>query len=173
LAWRPAIAPAALPAPGSFALELIAKGEALAGGGYCAACHRTKGGQRFAGGYAMATPFGVIYSTNITPDPETGIGTWSEMAFRRAMHEGVSRAGSHLFSVFSYDHFTRLSDEDVRALYGYFMTPLSVGFSIFSPCCFFRISSLSAPLVAVLEFLRLELRNLGPDDMDRQIEQCP
>jgi mono/diheme cytochrome c family protein len=122
LAWRPAIAPTALPAPGSFAPELIAKGEALAGGGYCAACHTTRDGQRFAGGYAMATPFGVIYSTNITPDPETGIGTWSEAAFRRAMHEGVSRDGSHLLPVFSYDHFTRLSDEDVRALYAYFMT---------------------------------------------------
>lgn len=122
LAWRSAIAPVALPAPGSFAPELIAKGEALAGGGYCAACHTAKGGQTFAGGYEMATPFGVIYSTNITPDPETGIGTWSEAAFRRAMHEGVSRDGSHLLPVFSYDHFTKLSDEDVRALYAYFMT---------------------------------------------------
>jgi len=122
LTWRPAIAPAALPAPGSFAPELIARGEALAGGGYCAACHTAKGGEKFAGGYAMATPFGVIYSTNITPDPETGIGTWSEAAFRRAVREGVSRNGSHLFPVFSYDHFTRLSDDDVQALYAYFMT---------------------------------------------------
>jgi mono/diheme cytochrome c family protein len=122
LAWRPAIAPVALPAVESFAPELITKGEALAGGGYCAACHTAKGGERFAGGYEMETPFGAIYSTNITPDPETGIGTWSEAAFRRAMHEGVSRDGSHLFPVFSYDHFTRLSDEDVRALYAYFMT---------------------------------------------------
>ena len=126
LAWRPAIARVVPPAATSFAPELVAKGEALAGGGYCAACHTTKGGERFAGGYAMATPFGVIYSTNITPDPETGIGTWSEAAFRRAMHEGVSRDGSHLFPVFSYDHFTRLSDEDVRALYAYFMTRAAV-----------------------------------------------
>jgi len=122
LAWRPAIAPVARPASGSFTPELIAKGEALAGGGYCAVCRTAKGGQRFAGGYAMATPFGVIYSTNITPDPETGIGTWPEAAFRRAMQEGVSRDGSHLYPVFSYDHFTRLSDDDVRALYAYFMT---------------------------------------------------
>jgi mono/diheme cytochrome c family protein len=122
LAWQPAMAPVPIPAPASFAPELIAKGEALAGGGYCAACHTAKGGEKFAGGYAMATPFGVIYSTNITPDPETGIGAWSEAAFARAMHEGVSRDGSHLFPVFSYDHFTRLSDDDVRALYAYFMT---------------------------------------------------
>ena len=122
LAWQPAMAPVVPPAAESFAPDLVAKGEALAGGGYCAACHTAKGGQTFAGGYAMATPFGVIRSTNITPDPETGIGTWSEAAFARAMHEGVSRDGSHLFPVFSYDHFTKLSDEDVRALYAYFMT---------------------------------------------------
>ena len=121
LAWQPAMAPVVPPAPESFAPDLVAKGEALAGGGYCAACHTAKGGQTFAGGYAMATPFGVIRSTNITPDPETGIGTWSEAAFARAMHEGVSRDGSHLFPVFSYDHFTKLTDE-VRALYAYFMT---------------------------------------------------
>jgi len=122
LAWQPVIAPIVPPDAKTFAPELIAKGEALAGGGYCAACHTAKGGERFAGGYAMETPFGVIYSTNITPDRETGIGTWSEAAFRRAMHEGVSRDGSHLLPVFSYDHFTRLSDDDVRALYAYFMT---------------------------------------------------
>src|SRR5215813_6480969 len=122
LAWEPALAPIVPLAAGNFAPELVAKGEALAGGGYCAAGHTAKGGERFAGGYAMATPFGVIYSTNITPDPQTGIGTWSEAAFARAMREGVSRDGSHLFPVFSYDHFTKLSDDDVRALYAYFMT---------------------------------------------------
>jgi len=122
LAWEPAIAPIVPPAAGTFAPELVAKGEALAGGGYCAACHTAKGGPTFAGGYAMATPFGVIYSTNITPDPETGIGDWSEAAFARAMREGVSRNGSHLLPVFPFDHFTKLSDDDVRALYAYFMT---------------------------------------------------
>ena len=122
LAWEPTIAPVMPPAAGSFTPELVAKGEALAGGGYCAACHTRKGGEKFAGGYAMETPFGVIYSTNITPDPETGIGTWSEAAFARAMQKGVSRDGSHLLPVFSYDHFTKLSDDDVPALYAYFMT---------------------------------------------------
>ena len=122
LAWRPAIAPIVPPTPGSFAPDLVAKGAALAGGGHCADCHTAGGGQKFAGGYAMATPFGVIYSTNITPDPETGIGTWSEAAFARAMHEGVARDGSLLFPAFPYNHFTGLSDDDVRALYAYFMT---------------------------------------------------
>src|SRR5260370_119863 len=92
------------------------------GGGYCAECHTAKGGRTCAGGYAMATPFGVIYSTNITSDPETGIGTWSEAAFARAMQEGVARDGSLLFPAFPYDHFTKLSDDDVQALYAFFMT---------------------------------------------------
>ena len=122
LAWWPAIAPISPSPPGSFAPDLVAHGEALAGGGFCAVCHTAKGGQTYAGGYPMQTPFGIIYSTNITPDPETGIGTWSEAAFTRAMHEGVARDGSHLFPAFPYDHFTKLSDDDVKALYAYFMT---------------------------------------------------
>jgi mono/diheme cytochrome c family protein len=122
LAWWPAIAPIAPPPPQSFASELLAKGEVLAAGGYCAECHTAKGGPTFAGGYAMRTPFGVLYSTNITPDLETGIGQWSEAAFARAMHEGVARDGSHLFPGFPFDHFTKLSDDDVKALYAYFMT---------------------------------------------------
>ena len=122
LAWRPAIAPISSSPRGSFAPDLVARGEALSGGGFCAVCHTAKGGQTYAGGYPMQTPFGIIYSTNITPDPETGIGTWSEAAFTRAMHEGVARDGSHLFPAFPYDHFTKLSDDDVKALYAYFMT---------------------------------------------------
>ncbi len=122
MAWRPAIVPVAPPGSASFAPELVAKAQALGRGGYCAAYHTRKGGERFAGGYGMETPFGVIYSTNITPDPETGIGTWSEAAFACAMQKGVSRDGSHLFPVFSYDHFAKFSDDDVHALYAYFMT---------------------------------------------------
>jgi mono/diheme cytochrome c family protein len=122
LAWRPAIAPMAPPSPVSFPPDLIAKGEALAGGGFCAECHTVKGRPSFAGGYPMPTPFGVVYSTNITPDRETGIGDWSEAAFARAMREGVARDGSHLFPAFPFDHFTMLSDDDIQALYAYFMT---------------------------------------------------
>ena len=122
LAWRPAIAPIERPSRANFPAEAIAKGEILAAAGHCAACHSRQGGQPFAGGYALRTPFGTIYSTNITPDPETGIGRWSLEAFARAMHEGVSIDGSHLFAAFPYDHYTKLSDDDVKALYAYFMT---------------------------------------------------
>jgi mono/diheme cytochrome c family protein len=120
--WRPVIAPIDPPAKGSFPADLIAKGEALAGAGYCAVCHTRQEGLAFTGGYGLRTPFGTIYSTNITPAPETGIGRWSLEAFTRAMHEGVSRDGSHLFPVFPYDHFTKVSDDDIKALYAYLMT---------------------------------------------------
>jgi mono/diheme cytochrome c family protein len=121
-AWRPAIGKIAPPAPTSFAPDLVARGEVLAGAGYCSTCHTAKGGQPFAGGYPMKTSFGAIYSTNITPDPKTGIGSWSEAAFSRALREGVARNGAHLFPALPYDHFTKLSDADVSALYAYMMT---------------------------------------------------
>jgi mono/diheme cytochrome c family protein len=122
LAWRPPIAPIAPPVSANFSSERIAQGAILAGAGYCATCHTAKGGKLYAGGYAMRTGFGTIYSTNITPDPETGIGNWPEVAFRRAMREGVARDGSHLFPAFPYDHFTKMSDDDISALYAFFMT---------------------------------------------------
>jgi mono/diheme cytochrome c family protein len=122
LAWRPAVAVIDPPAKSSFKGDLIAKGEVLAGAGYCAVCHTRPGGKPFAGGYGLHTPFGTVYSTNITPEPETGIGRWSLEAFTRAMHEGVSRDGTHLFPAFPYDHFTKVSDDDVKALYAYIMT---------------------------------------------------
>jgi mono/diheme cytochrome c family protein len=75
LAWRPSIAPIDPPAAGSFLRELIPRGEALAGAGYCATCHTAMGGAPYAGGYGMATPFGAVYSTNITPDRETAAGS--------------------------------------------------------------------------------------------------
>jgi mono/diheme cytochrome c family protein len=76
----------------------------------------------FAGGYGVKTLFGVIYGTNITPDPQTGIGRWSFEAFNRAMREGVGRDGSHLFPAFPYYAYTKLSDNDIRDLYAYLMT---------------------------------------------------
>jgi len=111
--------------PGSaaaFPQDLIAQGAVLAGAGNCASCHTRKPEQPFAGGVAFATKFGTIYSTNITPDPETGIGRWSEAAFARALRSGVARDGSHLFPVFPYDHLTKVKDDDVKALYAFFMT---------------------------------------------------
>jgi mono/diheme cytochrome c family protein len=122
LAWRSSIAPIEPPAAASFPPDLVAKGEALAGAGNCASCHTAKDGQPFAGGYGLVTSFGTVYSSNITPDPETGIGRWSEAAFARALHEGVARSGKHLFPTFPYDHFTKIDSDDTKALYAFLMT---------------------------------------------------
>ncbi|MFN3890444.1 MAG: c-type cytochrome [Beijerinckiaceae bacterium] len=112
---------AALPRP-SFPPELVTRGEKLASLGACAACHTRPGGAPYAGGAALHTPFGVIYATNITPEAETGIGLWSEEAFVRAMREGVDRKGRMLYPAFPYDHYTKATDGDLRALYAYFTT---------------------------------------------------
>jgi mono/diheme cytochrome c family protein len=120
--WRPAIAAIDPAAPASFDAALVKRGRVLAAIGNCSDCHTVRGGKAFAGGLPVPTPFGTIYSSNITPDPETGIGRWPEAAFRRAMRSGVDRDGRHLYPTFPYDHFTNVSDEDDSALYAYLMT---------------------------------------------------
>jgi mono/diheme cytochrome c family protein len=121
-AYRPNLAPIAPPATASFSADVIAAGETLAGAGNCINCHTAPGGPANAGGKVIHTRVGRFYSSNLTPDPETGIGTWSEAAFTRALREGVSRDGRHLFPVFPYPHYSQLTDADIKALYAYFMT---------------------------------------------------
>jgi mono/diheme cytochrome c family protein len=122
ISWRPAIAAIDPPAPQSFDPNLVKRGRELAAIGNCGDCHTVRGGNNFAGGLPVPTPFGTIYSSNITPDPETGIGRWPEAAFRRAMRSGVNREGQHHYPTFPYDHFTNVSDDDDQALYAYLMT---------------------------------------------------
>jgi len=122
LAWRRPIAPIAQRDLPRFEQSLVRHGAELAKLGNCAICHTAPGGNVLAGGRALPTPFGTIYSTNITPDSDTGIGRWSEEAFRRAMREGVDRSGRHLYPAFPYDHFTLLTDDDDKALYAYLMS---------------------------------------------------
>jgi len=124
--WRPAIATIEPPSPQSFDAALVRHGRDLAAIGNCNDCHTLRGGKDFAGGVAVPTPFGTIYSSNITPDTETGIGSWSEAAFRRAMRTGVDREGRHLYPTFPYDHFANVSDTDDRALYAFLMTRAAV-----------------------------------------------
>lgn len=106
-------------APGDSAVE---RGRYLAAVGNCLSCHTRHGGAPFAGGVAFHTPFGTVYSTNITPEPETGIGRWSEEDFVRALREGVRPDGEHLYPVFPYTAFTKVTDEDAAALYAYLRT---------------------------------------------------
>ena len=101
--------------------EQIEKGKYLAVAGDCIACHTAPEGMPFAGGLPMHTPFGVLYSTNITPDKETGIGEYSYELFRQTMHEGKGSAG-HLYPAMPYTSYTLLSEEDTQALYAYFMS---------------------------------------------------
>ena len=122
IVWRPAIAEIDPPKPQSFDADLVKRGRMLAAIGNCNDCHTVRGGKNYAGGLPVPTPFGAIFSSNITPDAETGIGRWSEAAFRRAMRSGVARDGAHLYPTFPYDHFTNVSDEDDRALYAFMMT---------------------------------------------------
>ena len=94
----------------------IEDGRYLAQAGDCAACHTADGGKPFAGGRAVPTPFGVIYSTNITPDKDTGIGSWSDEDFYKAMHSGIGPDGRHYYPAFPYPWFTKATRADVLAI---------------------------------------------------------
>jgi len=120
LPWR-AIAPIPRPDMSVYSAATIARGQQLAALGNCMVCHTDGDGVVNAGGRAIATPFGTIYSTNITPDPETGIGAWSYPAFERAMREGIHRDGRHLYPAFPYSHFAKADDADLQALYAWLM----------------------------------------------------
>ncbi|MDR1076039.1 MAG: cytochrome c [Xanthomonadaceae bacterium] len=99
----------------------IERGEYLARVGDCTACHTAPGGAAFAGGLVMQTPIGAIYSTNITPDPETGIGDYSFEAFERALRHGIAREGHTLYPAMPYPSYARVSESNLRDLYAYFM----------------------------------------------------
>ncbi len=99
--------------------EQLERGAYLARAGNCMACHTARGGQPYAGGRFIDTPFGRVVAGNLTPDAQTGLGLWSPQAFRRALHEGRSRDGRLLVPAFPYTHTTLLSDADVDALYAH------------------------------------------------------
>ena len=99
--------------------ELVARGQYVATAADCVACHTTPGGQPFTGGRAFKLPFGVIYSPNITPDRETGIGAWSAGEFLRALHRGVGRDGGQLYPAFPYTSYAGITDQDALALKAY------------------------------------------------------
>lgn len=120
--WRPEIAPVKAVASSTTDKQIIRHGAELAAIGNCNVCHTTDSGRPYAGGRPIPTPFGIIFASNITPDAETGIGTWSEAAFQRAMHDGVDRDGRQLYPAFPYDHFTKATNEDIHAIYAFLMS---------------------------------------------------
>lgn len=111
----------------------LERGRYLVAAGDCAACHTAQNGQPFAGDRPIPTPFGTIYSSNLTPDPETGIGRWSDDDFLRAMHEGRRPNGQHLYPAFPYPWYTRLSRDDVIAIRAYLETLPPVKQSVRAP----------------------------------------
>ena len=119
---RPSIATTPAATPTSFDAATVEQGARLAAVGDCSSCHTASNERPYAGGVPLATPFGTIHGTNITPDRETGIGGWPENAFVRAMREGIAHDGTHLYPAFPYDHFTHATDDDLHALYAYLMT---------------------------------------------------
>jgi mono/diheme cytochrome c family protein len=120
VAWQPSMAPTE--ARPTFPKDQIVRGAELAAIGDCAVCHTAPGGAPYAGGRGVPTPFGTVYATNITPDPDTGIGQWSLAAFTRSMRDGIDRTGRHLYPVLPYPHFTRATDQDIAAIYAFLMT---------------------------------------------------
>ncbi len=113
---------ASIPAQAASPPDLIARGEYLARAGNCVSCHSTPDGEPFAGGLKMAVPFlGAIYATNITPDKEHGIGNYTFEDFEGAMRRGVAKDGHMLYPAMPYPSYAKTTDEDLRALYAFFM----------------------------------------------------
>lgn len=110
---------AAWAAEDSQAFEKIERGRYLAVLGDCVGCHTAPGGKPFAGGAALETPFGALIGPNITPDVATGVGAWSEEDFRRAMHEGIGRDGARLYPAMPYPAYTKVTRDDVSAIWAY------------------------------------------------------
>ncbi|WP_339027836.1 cytochrome c [Leclercia pneumoniae] len=102
-------------------VSLIKKGEYLARLGDCMACHTVKGKPDYAGGLAIESDLGTIYSTNITPDKEHGIGNYTEEQFANAVRKGVLPDGTRLYPAMPYPDYAKITDEDIHALYAYFM----------------------------------------------------
>ncbi len=139
------------------------RGEGLARIGGCVTCHTAQGGSPLAGGRPLETPFGTIFATNITPDPQTGIGRWSRDAFVRAMREGVARDGAHLYPAFPYDHFRRATDPDLDALYAFLMSRPAVSSHVPANRLIWPLDY--RPIMAAWNFLYLP--DIRTDDADR------
>jgi mono/diheme cytochrome c family protein len=106
--------------------DLLARGAYLARAGNCMGCHTARGGARYAGGRGIATPFGIVYTSNITPDQASGIGSWSPLHFWRALHNGRSKSGRLLYPAFPYTSYTQVTREDSDALFAYLVSQPAV-----------------------------------------------
>lgn len=142
----------------------MSQGEYLARVGNCVACHTVPGGEPFAGGLKMEVPWiGFIYSTNITPDPETGIGNYTFEDFDRAMRKGIAKDGHRLYPAMPYPSYAKISEADMRALYDFFMNEVK---PVKQPNKPEETSGLLSArwLLAIWNFLFLDDDRFEPDD---------
>ena len=165
---RSEIAPVVAANTSIYTSVTLEKGRQLAALGNCVGCHTAAGGVRNAGGLAMDTPFGTVYSTNLTPDVETGIGAWSFSAFQRAMREGISRSGHRLYPAFPYTSFTQTTDEDLTALYAYLMGQPAVRNEVASTRLKFPFNM--RPLLALWNGLYLTPGAVAQHDSERSLD---
>jgi mono/diheme cytochrome c family protein len=121
--------PSATALPPAPPAGVLAEGKRIVALGDCMVCHTARGGRAYAGGLPLETPFGTIYSTNITPDADTGIGRWTQAAFTRALRRGVASDGHLLYPAFPYTHYTRMSDRDIGLAYAYLMSRPAVRYA--------------------------------------------
>jgi mono/diheme cytochrome c family protein len=123
--WMVAVGTYGMAAVASDAMEAqtdaVKRGEYLATASDCVACHTAPGGKPFAGGLAIVSPVGTIYSTNITPSSASGIGRYTEEEFARALRDGVRADGANLYPAMPYTSYRVFTDADLRDLYAYFM----------------------------------------------------
>ena len=126
----------------------------LSKAGNCTSCHTRENGEAFAGGVAFQTEFGTIYSTNITPDAETGIGEWTLDDFAAALRGGVRPDGTHVYPVFPYTSYTMASDAEVAALFAYFQS---------LPAVKYRPPENDLRFPYTKKFSRISRRRPGPD----------
>jgi mono/diheme cytochrome c family protein len=164
--WRPEIAPISAGQESNQDKQVVQHGAALAAIGNCNDCHVSNSGKSYAGGKSIPTPFGTIFSSNITPDVETGIGAWSEEAFKRAMREGVDRQGRQLYPAFPYDHFTKATSEDISALYAFLMSQTPVRNTVPANALAFPFNI--RPIVAGWKLLFFREAPLQPDESKGQ-----
>ncbi len=152
----PGVSPAADPDP-------VQRGAQLAAVGDCIVCHTASGGAPFAGGLPIHTPFGTLYSTNITPDTQTGIGAWTLDAFVQAMRRGKSSDGHLLYPAFPYVHFTHMTDADIASVYAFMMSRTPVQATAPANKLIFPLNF--RPLLAVWNLLYLHADT--PEPMSR------
>lgn len=139
----------------------LRRGQYLVAAGDCVSCHLREGGEPFAGGLGLNTPFGVIYTPNITPDRRTGIGAWNSDQFYRAMHDGIGAQGEDLYPAFPYPWFRRVSREDDDAIFAYLMTLPAVNYTPSKNDLPFPLNFRS--LIGAWNLLFLDSQNFRPD----------